>query len=79
MSIVTGGRATVRVRMEVEVTVGVWNSTETFEGLAQQACKEATAALRNTISKTSNSHNYRLVGEPTSMHVILNGDLNGRS
>lgn len=78
MTINTGGRATVRVRMEVEVTVGVWNATETFEGLAQQASKEAVQKLTNNLQKGSISKDVRIIGEPTSMHVVLVSNINGR-
>lgn len=77
MVIKTGGRATVRVRLEVEVTVGIWDSSASFESLAQQASREAERILSRKIEGARTGGTFRIVGAPKSMHVILVGDING--
>lgn len=66
------GRATVRVRMEVEVEVGVWNDTESFGSLSAQASKEALQKMLNICAR---SKDVRVIGNPKTMHVILHSDL----
>lgn len=69
---IKGQRASVRVRMEVEVSVGVWNDTETFGGLAQQAAKEAEQKMFDICGR---ARDVRVVGKPKSMHVVLAAEL----
>ena len=66
------GRATVRVRMEVEVEIGVWNGTESFDSLSAQASKEAFQKMINICAKAKD---VRVIGSPKTMHVILHSDL----
>lgn len=70
----SNGRAIVRVRMEVEVEVGVWNDTESFKTLQAQAAKEAKVALNGVLGKAGRSK-FRIIGEPSTMRVILEGEI----
>lgn len=64
--------ATVRVRMEVEVTLGSWGYGESFESLRETATREAKQKMGGILSRASGC---RLIGEPKSMHVILEGEI----
>lgn len=68
----SNGRASVRVRLEVEVCVGVWNDTESFGSLAAQASKEAEQKMFNICAKQKD---VRVVGQPKSMHVVLSAEV----
>lgn len=63
--------AAVKVTLQVEVHVGSWAPQETFEGLREQAIREAKAKLHRLIDKNG----CRIVGEPKSMSVVLEGEL----
>ncbi|RVD78203.1 hypothetical protein [Pseudomonas koreensis] len=64
--------ATVRVRMEVEVTIGSWGAGESFDSLRETAIREAKQKMNNVLAKSSGC---RMVGEAKSMHVILEGEI----
>jgi len=64
--------AVVRVRMEVEVTVGTWGAENNFVSLRDQAIRESVQQLDNVLRKHPSS--IRIVGAPKSMSVTLNGD-----
>lgn len=65
--------ATIRVRVEVEVIVGNWDASTSFESLREQASREAKQQVQSVIHKSGSS--MRVVGDPKSMHVVLSGDL----
>lgn len=63
--------ASVRVTLQVEVTVGTWGSAESFNTLRDIAVREAKQKLNNVLDRKG----CRIVGEPVAMHVILQGDM----
>jgi hypothetical protein len=63
--------AIVRVRLEVEVTLGSWGAGESFESLRETATREA----KQKMGGIPRSSGCRLIGEPKSMHVILEGEI----
>lgn len=64
--------ATVKVRMEVEVTIGNWGAGESFEGLRETAIRESKQIVESAFFKKPGC---RIIGEPKTMHVILEGEM----
>jgi len=64
--------ATVRVTLQVEVTVGNWSPNESFASLREQATREANQALAGALR----GEPMRVVGKPVAMHVTLSGEAN---
>lgn len=64
--------ASVRVTLQVDVYVGNWSGKESFEGLREQAIREAKQKLSNTLAKQGGE--MKVVGEPLAMHVIMKGE-----
>lgn len=64
--------ATVRVRLEVEVTLGTWDTKTSFADLRTQAMREAEQRMRNLTDK---ARDVQMVGKPLSMRVTMTGDL----
>ena len=64
--------ATVKVRLEIEVTIGNWSGGETFEALREAAIRESKQKILNVFA---NAGGCRIVGEPKSIHVSLEGEI----
>ncbi|MPS27595.1 MAG: hypothetical protein E2576_11180 [Alcaligenaceae bacterium] len=64
--------ASVVVTVGVEVSVGSWNETATFESLRGQVIREAKQSLALALQKHPN---LKVVGDPTAVRVVLSGDL----
>lgn len=62
--------ASVRVRLEVEVTVGTYGGNSTFASVHAQAIQEAKQCLKNGV----NGQRIRVVGEPIALHVVMKGE-----
>jgi len=63
--------AVVKVKLEVEVTVGSWSPKETFEGLRKQAGREAKNRLTGLVGNSG----CRVLSEPVALSVTLDGEL----
>jgi hypothetical protein len=64
--------ATVKVRLEIEVTIGNWSGGETFEGLRDLAIRESKQKVFNAFA---NAAGCRIIGEPKSINVSLEGEI----
>lgn len=64
--------ATIKVRIEVEVTVGNWNTTDSFASLNETAQREAMSKLRRLVGGNADIH---VITEPVALSAVLNLDL----
>ncbi len=62
--------ASVLVTLKVEVAVGAWNESATFESLREQVIREAKQKLQNALQKHSS---IAMIGEAVAVKIVLNG------
>ena len=62
--------ASVLVTLKVEVAVGAWNESATFESLREQVIREARQSLVVALQKHSD---ITMIGDAVAVRVVLNG------
>ena len=62
--------ASVLVTLKVEVAVGSWNESATFDSLREQVIREAKQSLAIALQKHPD---IAMIGEAVAVRVVLNG------
>lgn len=62
--------ASVYMTLKIEVYLGDWEAAQPFEQLHKQASREAIEAMGRTLQDGGNKGKFRIVNEPTVMHVV---------